>query len=121
MRNSVLAMMVLLLASPAAAQSRTPAQRQILGDLSRVLGESHALRQLCQGKADQYWRDQMQKLIEAEHPDRGLEDSLEADFNAGYAARQGQFASCTPAARQALSQTAAKGSALSRRLAKPEG
>ncbi len=113
--------LVLSIAAPAAAQHRSPVQRQVLIDLSRTIGESHALRQLCEGDDDQYWRERMKSLVNAERPEASLETALLNAFNAGFEQRSAQFRACSPAARRALAQASAKGSALARRLAKPEG
>jgi uncharacterized protein (TIGR02301 family) len=112
-------LVALAMASPALAQNRSGPERQLLVDLSRVLGESHALRQLCRGAEDQFWRERMKTMVIAEQPEPAFQDAMEAAFNAGYDARQRQFAVCSSASRQAESQVSAKGQALARRLAKP--
>ena len=48
---------------PAHAQEREPADRQRLLDLAYALGQSHALRQACEGAGDQFWRARMMRLI----------------------------------------------------------
>ena len=45
-----------VLAPKAFGQERAADERQRLLDLAYTLGESHALRQICQGEGDQYWR-----------------------------------------------------------------
>lgn len=115
----LLLVLSLVSATSAAAQGRAPSDRQTLNSLARTLGESHALRQLCKGAGDQYWRERMKALLVAEQPDVALQDSLESAFNAGYDSRQKQFKACSADSRQAESQVAAKGQALARKLSHP--
>ena len=107
-----------LLAWPAAAQERTPAERQTLIDLSYILGESHALRQACAGAEDQFWRGRMQRLVQAEQPDAALDRRLKEAFNTGFVAGQTAFSSCTPQSRQAEAKAAARGRVLASGLAR---
>ena len=102
----------------ALAQDRGPAERQNLLDLAFTLGESHALRQVCEGAGDQYWRSRMMRLTEVEKADQAFDAQLRDKFNTGFAARQGQFPECDAASRQAERQAARKGQALSARLAR---
>jgi uncharacterized protein (TIGR02301 family) len=104
-------------AGPALAQDRAPAERQTLLDLAFTLGESHALRQLCEGVGDQYWRSRMVRLTEVEKADQAFDAQLREKFNTGFAARQGEFPGCEDASRQAEQQVARKGQALSAKLA----
>ncbi|HEX8232142.1 MAG TPA: TIGR02301 family protein [Caulobacteraceae bacterium] len=101
------------LAASAAAAERTPAQRQGLADLAYALGESHALRQACEGEGDQYWRARMQQLMELEEPDQAFAGRLAGAFNSGFAQAQASFPSCGAKSRAAAVRAAAKG----RRLA----
>ena len=105
-----------LFASGAAAQERTPAERQTLIDLSYILGESHALRQACAGAEDQFWRTRMQRLVQAEQPDAAFDRRLKEAFNTGFVAGQTGFSSCTPQSRQAEAKAAARGRALAATL-----
>ena len=106
-----------LLAAPALAQERTPPERQSLVDLAYAIGESHALRQVCNGDGDQHWRDRMAELINTEQAEEALEARLKQAFNSGFAARQSQFTACGPDSRKAELAVARKGEAISRRLA----
>ena len=105
-----------LVASAASAQERSPAERQTLIDLSYVLGESHALRQACAGAEDQFWRQRMQRLVQAEQPDAAFDRRLKESFNTGFVAGQTAFSSCSPQSRQAESRAAARGRALAASL-----
>jgi len=100
------------------AQSRSPSQRQTLTDLAYVLGEAHALRQVCQGPDDQFWRNRMIRLVDTEAPDATFEHRLREAFNTGFSTRRGQYPSCGGGARQALSSTLAEGRRLSDDLAR---
>jgi len=117
MRIMLLLAGLLAVAAPVAAQDRSPALRQALLDLAYVLGESHALRQACQGEADQYWRARMIRLVEVEAPDTALEGRLRQSFNTGFATRRSGFPACSPASRQAEAAVAARGRVLAAGLA----
>ncbi|MDO9338174.1 MAG: TIGR02301 family protein [Caulobacter sp.] len=106
-----------LVAAPVFAQERSPPERQALVDLAYAIGESHGLRQVCNGDGDQHWRDRMAELINTEAADADFEARLKQSFNSGFAARQSQFPSCGPESRKAELAVARKGEALSRRLA----
>ena len=113
---------VLLLASPALAplawgQERPPPERQSLVDLAYAIGESHALRQVCSGEGDQYWRDRMAELINTEQADADFDARLKQAFNSGFAARRAQFPSCGPESRKAELAVARKGEGIAKRMA----
>ncbi len=111
---------VLALAPAAAlAQERSPAERQSLVDLARVLGESHALRQACEGPQDQSWRSRMQQLLAVEAADQGLKTRISVAFNAGYGSGRSLFPNCTDAARAEARRIAGEGQRLSIKLAGP--
>jgi uncharacterized protein (TIGR02301 family) len=104
--------------SAALAQDRSPVERQKLLDLAFTLGESHALRQVCEGGGDQFWRSRMVRLTDVEKADQAFDAQLRDKFNTGFAARQGEFPECDEASRQAEQQTARKGQALAAKLAR---
>ena len=56
--------------APAAAQLTTRNQDYLrdIVDLSDTLGKAHAMRVVCNGSADQYWRRYMVSLLELEAP-----------------------------------------------------
>lgn len=103
-------------AAPALAQEREPAERQTLIDLAYALGESHALRQACAGEGDQYWRDRMMQVTETEASDAAFNGRLTQAFNSGFATRQTEFPSCSPASKRAELMVARKGQSLSAQL-----
>lgn len=118
MRSLFLAFVLAVVPLAAFAQERPPAVRQNLVDLAYVLGEAHALRQVCQGAEDQYWRQRMMKLMETEQPDISMERRLRENFNTGFATRQGEFPACTPAAQAAEEAAMRRGRGLAERLAR---
>lgn len=105
-----------MFASPALAQERPPPERQTLLDLAYALGESHALRQVCAGDGDQYWRDRMMRVTETEAADEAFSGRMTQSFNAGFATRQTEFPTCGPASKRAEQGVARKGQALASRL-----
>ena len=125
MLRSALALAALVLAVllgaalPAAAQERTPPERATLGDLAYAIGESHALRQLCLGPNDQYWRDRMLRLTQVEDADPAFDAVLRERFNTGFAATQAAFPRCTREVRRREAAAAARGRALAASLTGP--
>jgi uncharacterized protein (TIGR02301 family) len=116
--NLLLALAALATGGPALAQDRSPVERQTLLDLAFTLGESHALRQVCEGAGDQYWRARMMRLVEVEKADQALDAQLRDRFNTGFAAGQGRFPECGEASLHAEQQAAVEGRALAGRLAR---
>ncbi|OYW27535.1 MAG: TIGR02301 family protein [Caulobacter sp. 12-67-6] len=116
LRLPVAALIIACMATSALAQEREPEERQRLLDLAYTLGESHALRQTCEGVNDQLWRSRMVRLTEVEQADQGFDAQLRERFNTGFAARQGEFPLCDTASRKAEQQSARKGQALALKL-----
>lgn len=114
--RSALLIVIAVTASPAAAQERTAPMRETLVGLTRVLGESQALRQACEGD-DQYWRSRMNRLVETEQPDPELESRMKASFNAGLAETRRLYPFCGDSARRAQASSAARGQELAETLA----
>lgn len=117
MLRSVALVLAALLTTPALAQDRTPADRQLLLELAHTIGEAHAIRQVCEGPQDQFWRTRMMSLLEAEEADFLLSERLRGAFNSGYLERQYAHPACNRLAREAEAEVGAKGQALARRLA----
>jgi uncharacterized protein (TIGR02301 family) len=117
-RNALIALAILAPTSAALAQDRGPVERQNLLDLAFTLGESHALRQVCEGTGDQFWRARMVRLTDVEKADQAFDAQLRDKFNTGFASRQGEFPDCDDASRRAEQQTARKGQALAGKLAR---
>lgn len=109
-------LVLMLIAGPALAQVRPPAERQTLGELAYALGESHALRQVCTGLGDQYWRDRMLRLTQVEDSEAAFDAVIRERFNTGYAAGQAQAQECDADSRRAEAAAAARGQALAQKL-----
>jgi len=105
-----------VLAPAAWAQERDAGERQRLLDLAYVLGESHALRQACEGEGDQYWRARMVRLTEVEQADQAFDVQMRERFNTGFAAGRSEYPVCDESSRKAEQQTARRGQALARKL-----
>jgi uncharacterized protein (TIGR02301 family) len=103
-------------ATPALSQDRSPADRQTLVALAYALGQSHALRQICMGASDYYWRHRMQQLVAAEQPDGPFNRRLADSFNDGFVASRQAFPSCNAAAKAEAEKIAAKGGELAEDL-----
>ncbi len=103
----------------AMAQDRPPVGRQSLVDLAYVLGQSHALRQVCESEADMYWRSRMEKLLDVEEPDQAFRARLFQSFATAFNGARAAFPNCSPAARQEASKSALRGRTLSDSLASP--
>ena len=117
MQRRLLALaLIIAVAAPAMAQEREPAERQTLIDLAYALGESHALRQACAGEGDQYWRERMMQVTDTEAADAAFNGRLTQAFNSGFATRQIEFPSCSPASKRAELMVARKGQSLSVQL-----
>lgn len=116
--NALLALTALVGTGSALAQDRGPVERQTLLDLAFTLGESHALRQVCEGAGDQYWRSRMMRLTDVEKADQAFDAQLRDRFNTGFAAGQGEFTECGEASLRAEQQAAVKGRTLAARLAR---
>lgn len=112
---------LVLCAAPASAQrnpqpSAQPESEQTLHgdewyrgqlvDLSAVLGGSHYLRILCEGRGDQRWRDYMRGIIERE-PDYNA--VLVEGFNRGYREEEARFPECDDTTRQMEAELRARG------------
>jgi uncharacterized protein (TIGR02301 family) len=110
-----------LAASPAAAQEEAASgpQLETLVELAETLGEAHAIRALCNGDADQTWRNYMQNLLDMEAAGGGgRRAALTGGFNRGYRAQSSQRKTCTPDLRQVEAQIAAHGHAIADAIAK---
>ena len=111
-------MLAAAIAAPAFAQQQ-PAQprpgepvrgeewyRGQLVELSEVLGGSHYLRILCDGRGDQRWRDYMRGVIEREPSYNAL---LVEGFNRGYRNEEARFPTCDQTTRQMEAELRARG------------
>jgi uncharacterized protein (TIGR02301 family) len=122
-RVSLLAISLLglsVLPGPSAyGQSRVPSQDYYrdVTTLAEILGKSHAIRVVCNGRNDQYWRSYMLRLLELEAPYQGgLRRSLVNGFNAGFSWGSDLHPTCDSNAVSAEKTYAAEGRDLSARL-----
>ena len=105
------------LAAPAAAQQQQPQPlpepvrgeewyRAQLVELAEVLGGSHYLSVVCEGRGDQRWRDYMRGVIQREPEYNAL---LVEGFNRGYRNEEARFPVCDATTRQMEAELRARG------------
>jgi uncharacterized protein (TIGR02301 family) len=113
----LLPLLALACTTPAAAQTSEPRPRlsyqDHLVELGRVLGGSHYLRVLCNGRGDQRWRDYMRGVLQREPEYTG---PLTAAFNEGYRQEEARFPVCDRGAQQMEAELRAEGLRLAQRL-----
>ena len=86
--------------------------------LSSTLGSAHAIRLLCNGRDDQYWRVYMQELLGVEAPYRSrLRSSMVDAFNNAFQAESTRRRQCDEAAVSAEKMYASTGQQLANALA----
>ncbi|MDZ4692994.1 TIGR02301 family protein [Terricaulis sp.] len=105
------------LAAPAHAQQGDPPAettplrgeewyRGQLIELSEILGGSHYLRIVCEGRGDQRWREYMRGVIDREPQYNAL---LVDGFNRGYRNEETRFPVCDSTTRQMEAELRARG------------
>ena len=109
MRPALLLLILSALPLPAFAQERSIEMRESLVSLARVLGESHALRQACEGGEDQFWRSRMNRLVDTEQAEPALEREMKDSFNAGFADARRLYPACGDGTRRAQGAAAVRG------------
>lgn len=82
-----------------------------------MLGEAHALKQVCQAD-DATWRARMQRMLEIEAPDDAFRNDLTERFNAGFTRERADFPRCDARVPAAESKVAAEGKRLSETLSR---
>lgn len=110
---------LLALAGTAAAQERTPADRQGLLELARGIGESHAIRQACTHRQDFQWYATMDQLMAVEAPDQAFKIRMILAFNNGFAAGQSGYPACDGRAQAEAIALARRGQTLAKALGGP--
>lgn len=117
-RSALCALALAGMAAPAMAQQPQPQQppsepvrgeewyRAQLVELAEVLGGSHYLRVVCEGRGDQRWRDYMRGVIEREPEYNAL---LVEGFNRGYRNEEARFPVCDATTRQMEAELRARG------------
>lgn len=89
-----------------------PAYEEQMLRLSEILGSLHYLRELCNAKEGQVWREQMESLLEKEEPTQTRREHLIARFNHGFRGFQEIYRECTPAAAEAANRYLRQGARL---------
>lgn len=85
--------------------------------LSSTFGSAHAIRVVCNGRNDQYWRSYMQELLGLEAPYRSrLRTSMVDAFNSAYSAETARRSSCDAGAVSAEKVYASTGERLANAL-----
>jgi len=116
---ALLGLLVVLPALSAQGQTNVRSQdyfRDVTA-LAEVLGKAHAVRVVCNGRNDQYWRSYMLRLLELEAPYQGgLRRSMVNGFNAGFSWGSSLHPACDGDAATAEKAYAAEGRDLSARL-----
>ena len=105
--------------APAETQPKTlpPAYEAQMLRLSEALGALHYLRNLCGADENQTWRDQMQKLIDAENPSVARKARFVDGFNRGYRGFQRTHATCTDASKLLADRFVSEGAQISSQIA----
>ncbi|MEP9371087.1 TIGR02301 family protein [Mesorhizobium sp. KR1-2] len=115
MRRTTPVFIAFLVAASAASPSRAeeaPFEGSLMR-LSEILGSLHFLRNLC-GEDGNKWRDEMEKLLDAEKPDAARRAKFVASFNRGYRSFEGTYAKCTASAIEAINRYMKEGETLTR-------
>jgi uncharacterized protein (TIGR02301 family) len=120
MRIRVLALCSLLLATPAVAQEDFEARGSNLIGLSRIFGELHHIRRMCDpDREGDVWRNRMKRLIDLEQPSFDLRELMVGAFNDGYTAAQDRFSYCDNDSEDYAAARASVGEALVSSLTAP--
>ena len=110
----------LVAALPAAAQEDYRARSAALTGLSRIFGELHHIRRMCEpAREGDAWRDRMKRLIDLEQPSFDLREEMVGAFNDGYRSAQDRFSFCDRNAEDYAAARAVTGEALVASLSAP--
>ncbi len=86
--------------------------------LASTLGSAHAIRLVCNGRDDQYWRVYMQEFLGVEAPYQSrLRSSMVDAFNSAFSAESSRRRNCDEGAVSAEKIYAATGQRLANKLA----
>ena len=115
LRPIVLILCVFLAGATPAARAATDAPYdRDLQRLAELLGALHHLRAICRSDEGQFWRNEMQALIDAEAPSGERRDRLAASFNRGYRGYQQTHRTCTAAALATIRRYLEEGARIAR-------
>lgn len=81
-----------------------PAYEEPMLRLAEILGSLHYLRELCGAEEGQTWRQEMEKMLQAEQPAEARSQKLIARFNRGYRSFREIYRECTPSAAEAANR-----------------
>lgn len=81
-----------------------PAYEEQMLRLAEILGSLHYLRELCGAEEGQTWRQEMEKMLQAEQPAEARSQKLIARFNRGYRSFREIYRECTPSAAEAANR-----------------
>ncbi len=120
MLKKILLVLTVIYALPALAENDYEARRAALTGLSRIFGEMHHIRRLCEpDREGDIWRDRMKRLIDLEQPAFDLREEMVGSFNDGYSSAQSRFAYCDRDAEDYAAARALTGEALVSNLTAP--
>jgi uncharacterized protein (TIGR02301 family) len=121
MTRLLTALFFLLAATPAVAQKVDYVQRgNDLVVLSRVFGELHHVRRMCEPRREaEVWRNRMRRLVELEQPQAALRDRMVEAFNKGFRDAAARFEFCDGEARDYAAASAAEADDILSRLMAP--
>jgi uncharacterized protein (TIGR02301 family) len=112
------ALAALAFAAAAPGQAQGAAERfGLTVELAGALGEAHAIRVVCNGDQDQYWRRYMQDMLDVEANSEDGRAALVQAFNRGYRSQSGRYEACTPDLPAVEAQIASRGRALAEAVA----
>ncbi len=86
-------------------------------DLPGLLGEAHYIRTLCNGKADQYWREFMRDFLDLEGDSPSRRSIYVRAVNHGYKFQSTRNSTCNSATPKEEILLATKGRQLAERIA----
>jgi uncharacterized protein (TIGR02301 family) len=105
---------------PVAAEEDYAARRTALTGLSRVLGELHHIRRMCEPDREaDIWRERMKRLVDLELPAFDLREEMVGAFNDGYVSAQTRFPYCDRDAEDYAAARAVEGETIVASLTAP--
>ena len=91
---------------------------EYVSELAELLGRAHAIRSICNGDADQTWRNYMFNMLAIEAPDSGPRKSqLTSAFNRGFRSQTSNSRDCSSDMSAVEAQIASRGRELAEMIA----